>query len=85
MVASIRFDSYASSFDIKGELYYLKSANGVQSVKLFQRVSGESRQYLVEIVVDDDSASEIEERLKSAGQQYAGNISNVEVSVYREV
>lgn len=85
MLASIRFNSYASSYDIKGELYYLKNAEGVQSVKLFQRVSGESQQYLIEITVDDEAATDVEERLKSAGQRYAGNISDVEVSVYREV
>ena len=85
MLTSIRFNSYASSYDIKGELYYLKNLEGVQSVKLYQRVSGESQQYFVEIMVDDETSSDVEERLKSAGQRYAGDISDVEVAAYREV
>ena len=85
MLATLRFNSYASSYDIKGELYYLKNLDGVQSVKLFQRVSGESQQYVVEITVDDEAASDVEERLKSAGQRYAGDISDVEVAAYKEV
>jgi hypothetical protein len=82
MIAHVTFDAYASAYEINGELYYLKSKPGVQSVRLLTKKEGEGPRYCLEITAEDDAAEEIKKEMDRAKSTYSSQVSNFKYVTY---
>jgi len=85
MKAFVEFDAYASDYEIKGELGGMRGIDGVASVTLMRKVSGEGPRFCIEIDVADDKVESVTEKLNRYQSQYAGQISNVAVRTFSPV
>ena len=82
MIAHVTFDAYASAYEINGELYYLKSKPGVQSVRLLTKKEGEGPRYCLEITAEDAAAEDIKKEIDRAKSMYSSQISNLNYVTY---
>ncbi len=82
MIAHVTFDPYASSYEINGELYYLKAKPEIQSVRLLSKKDGEGPKYCLEITAEDEAADTIKKEIDRARSTYSSEISNFKMVTY---
>ena len=85
MKVIVQFDAYAMDYEIKGEIGGLAGIDGVQSVSLLRKLSGDAPQFCLELQIADDKADVVREKLDRYRAQYAGQISNAAVTAYAVV
>jgi hypothetical protein len=79
------FDAAASSYEIKSQLSQVGTWPGVSAMDLLERVSGEAPRYCAEVVVADDQAQTLRDRVHGMQMEYAGYVSNLREVSYRTV
>ena len=85
MKVFVQFDAYASDYEIKGELGGMRGIDGVVSVTLMRKVSGDGPRFCIDVEVADDKVDAVTEKLNRYQSQYAGQISNVAVKAFSPV
>ncbi len=82
MKAMVMFDASASSYEIQGELYQVRSIPGVKQVSLLRRLGGEAPAYCLERAVDAAAAAGLAAQVEAAGSRYGGYVSNLKLITY---
>ena len=78
----IQFDAYAMDYEIKGEIAGMGGIDGVQSVELLRKTTGDAPQFCIEIQIADDKVEPVREKLERYRNQYAGQVSNLTLTGY---
>ena len=81
----IQFDAYAMDYEIKGEIAGMKGIDGVESVTLLRKATGDAPQFCIELQIADDKVEPVREKLERYRNQYAGQVSNLRMAGYTTV
>jgi hypothetical protein len=85
MKMHLTFDATVSSYEVKSNLYMISGIDGVSSVQLYEKASGEAPRYCVEMEVADDRIENVEKKIASIQSEFAGYISNMKQVAYKPV
>ena len=85
MTTLIQFDAYAMDYEIKGEIAGMNGIDGVHSVTLLRKTTGDAPQFCIELQIADDKVEPVREKLERYRSQYAGQISNLKMTGYTVV
>jgi len=85
MKVLVQFDAFAGDYEIKGEMGSMSRIDGVTSLALLRKVSGDAPRFCIELDVAEDKVSTVTETLERYKNQYPGQVSNVSVLSYTTV
>jgi hypothetical protein len=84
MKIMVQFDATVSASDIKSQLFEVSSMEGVREVRLWRRLEGDCREYLLEIDAAEAALKTLMGQVDALGGQFAGFVSNLTASALEE-
>ena len=81
----VQFEANIDSYTLTTNAGVVSSIEGVQSLEILERSSGQMPRYCLVLEVEDERAEEIETRLKDLLGQYSGFLSQVSLGLYKKL
>ena len=81
----VQFEANIDSYTLTTNAGVVSSIEGVQSLEILERSSGQMPRYCLILEVEDERAEEIETRLKDLLGQYSGFLSQVSLGLYKKL
>ncbi len=81
----VQFEANVDSYALTSNAGVVSSIEGVQSLEILERSSGQMPRYCLILEVEDERAEEIETRLRDLLGQYSGFLSQVSLALYKKL
>lgn len=85
MIIVAQFNAYADSYEVKSRLQAVRNTEGINSVTLLQKTSGDGGQYCVYIDANEDIVDNLVSQFQGAVREYSGYVSDMKVTVYKPI
>lgn len=81
----VHFEANVDGYTLTGNAGVVSSIEGIKSVEILERFTGQTPRYCLLLEVEDDKAQHIETKLKNLLGQYSGFLSQVSLGVYKKI
>jgi hypothetical protein len=81
----VQFEANIDSYTLTSNAGVVSSIEGVRSLEILERSSGQMPRYCLLVDIDDEKAQEIEAKLKELLGQYSDFLNQVSFGVYKKL
>ena len=81
----VHFEANVDGYTLTSNAGVVSSIEGIKSVEILERFTGQTPRYCLLLEVEDDKAQHIETKLKNLLGQYSGFISQVSLGLYKKI
>ncbi len=81
----VHFEANVDGYTLTSNAAVVSSIEGIKSVEILERFTGQTPRYCLLLDVEDDKAQDIETKLQDLLGQYSGFLSQISLGVYKKI